>query len=59
LFGAWVCRTVVEPRIWLCGCLGQAAVGRPTISFQVVNRVFISCRYWGCGESVASGSEVR
>jgi hypothetical protein len=34
------------PRMWLRGGLGQAAVGRPAISFQVVNRVVIWCRYW-------------
>ena len=32
--------------MWLCGGLGQSVVGRPTVSFQVVNRVVISCRYW-------------
>jgi hypothetical protein len=40
------CR-VSEPRDGLCGAWGQAAAaGRPTTSFQVVNRVLISRRYW-------------
>jgi hypothetical protein len=44
---------------WLW-CRGQAAAGASSVTwFQVVNRVVISCRYWGCGESVALRSEVR
>jgi hypothetical protein len=36
--------------MWLCGGLGQAAVGRPTTWFQVVNLVVISRWYSGCRE---------
>jgi hypothetical protein len=46
LFGVRVCWAVVGLGMWLCGGLGQAVAGRPTTSFQVVNRVVISCRYW-------------
>jgi hypothetical protein len=48
LSGCWVSSVVsrVGAEGWSSRCLGQAAVGRPTISFQVVNRVVISCRYW-------------
>jgi transposase IS4-like protein len=33
-----------EPCCDLLGCLGQAAVDRPTTSFQVAKRAVISCR---------------
>jgi hypothetical protein len=50
LFGARVCWAVVGPGMWLCGGLGQAAMGRPTTSFQVVDLVVISRWYSGCRE---------
>ncbi len=38
--GGWAVLT----GMWLCGGLGQAAVGRPTTWFQVANLVSISWR---------------
>jgi hypothetical protein len=48
LSGCWVSSVVSRVRAGdgLCGAGGHAVAGRPTTSYQVVNRVLISCRYW-------------